>query len=33
MNYSSFWEDFFNDDNKAIAIFKTRFPAYANKIF
>ncbi len=30
MDYISFWEDFFNDDEKAIQIFKERFPNLNN---
>ena len=33
MSYSGFWEDFFDDDSKALTIFKTRFPEYKDEIF
>jgi hypothetical protein len=33
MSYKNFWNDFFNLDDKAINIFKERFPIYKDKLF
>jgi hypothetical protein len=33
MSYLGFWEDFFNDEEKAIMTFKTRFPELKDKLF
>ncbi|MEL6699659.1 MAG: hypothetical protein AAFP89_25700 [Bacteroidota bacterium] len=33
MSYPYFWDHFFDDDEKAISIFKERFPEYKDKLF
>ncbi|WP_129367288.1 hypothetical protein [Lutibacter sp. HS1-25] len=33
MSYKGFWDNFFDVEEKAINIFKERFPEYKNKLF